>query len=92
MLKFCYQGAATNCVLLSAFCLLDIKENWIESFHLLDEKSKVIEHWKEKEQGLVDTEAQLQWPAILTAPTIRNYWSHYNRNSWEAAAGMLEWT
>lgn len=37
-----------NTFLLSDFFLLDIKENWIEFFHLLDEESKVIED-EEKE-------------------------------------------
>lgn len=44
-----------NCVLLSVLCLFDIKENWIESFHLLDEENKVIEDGQEK--GLIYTEA-----------------------------------
>lgn len=83
MPKFSYQGAA-NGVLLNAFCLMDIKEKWIDSFPLLDEESKVTDDWKEKEQGPVHTEPQIQWTGILTAPTIRNYWFHYYRNSWES--------
>lgn len=50
MLKFCYQSAAVNCILLSAFSWLDIKEKLFESFNLLDEESKVIVDWKEKER------------------------------------------
>lgn len=59
MLRFCYQGAA-NGILLNAFCLLDIKENSTESFHLLNEESKVTEDWKEKEQEPVHTEPQTE--------------------------------
>lgn len=87
MLKFCYQGAAMNTFLLSDFFLLDIKENWIESFHLWDEESKVIED-EEKEGRKRNrdqfTQPQLQWTGILTAPITGNYWSHYCRNSWES--------
>lgn len=54
MLKFFYQLQQWT-VLLSALCLFDIKENWIESFYLLDEENKVIEDGQEK--GWVCTEA-----------------------------------